>query len=452
MSIAEINVIFVGKLSLPRSEMQEEARQFGLTVKSALSKRVDYLVTSPQIVDSVHVQKAREVGITVITEKEYRQFLPQIVDGIRLLNMLFSQKLSDVQQGLILLKTKQAQVPKNEIPIRIQHFSSIRWSLYSNIRHLKLVGDPKEQKLKFSELLLEAEIEEEDYSNWRNDEVDNRTHQNISASNFSNLRTLIIQDDPIAGQINISSPKIEKIVLKNLPSLTNLTISTACKKLWIQDCPNLVHMNINTEKLSHYRLQPALKNGISDVVNLNSPEQIAAHLTKQKEDLVEIIDDSVYGYTFTGKHAHITHHETWVERYHYEGSFSFLIDFLKFAFDPVNEKDAYKHPLRSNSRVKIYSEEFGFDFDCTTNCGYDLDYYEIADWKNRALSVDPEFNYSGKSYDHDTDSKDYQLLIQPISKALGIYPPSFAELILSYFSPELVKELAQVHRDFHPES
>jgi hypothetical protein len=104
-----------------------------LTVQTSISATLDFLVCGSQLSESIHVEKARKIGVTILTEKEYHQSLPQIEDGIKLLKMIFSKNLSDVQQGLTLLKTKQAQLPTSKTPISIytQHLSSINGSLFS---------------------------------------------------------------------------------------------------------------------------------------------------------------------------------------------------------------------------------------------------------------------------------------------------------------------------------
>ena len=53
------------------------------------------------------------------------------------------------------------------------------------------------------------------------------------------------------------------------------------------------------------------------------------------------------------------------------------------AFDPSNKEGfVEKHPLPYNPRVKIFSEEFDLEMECTIGCGYDLDFYSLADWNN----------------------------------------------------------------------
>ena len=99
----------------------------------------------------------------------------------------------------------------------------------------------------------------------------------------------------------------------------------------------------------------------------------------------------------------------------------------------MNQDRISEHPLLSNARVELYSEDFEFDIGDDIHFGYILGYHEIADWSNRAVFIDPRLKYSGKSYDHDSDARDYQLLIQPICKALRIYPPSFAEHIFPLY-------------------
>ena len=69
-------LVFTGKLSKGRKEMKEEAVAKGASVVSAMSGKVDYLIYGEQV--SVNAEdkkylKAKELGVTVLTETEYRK-------------------------------------------------------------------------------------------------------------------------------------------------------------------------------------------------------------------------------------------------------------------------------------------------------------------------------------------------------------------------------------------
>ena len=216
MSIKDITVVFIGQLSMSRSKMQEEATEYGLTVKNTINAQTDFLVTNLQISESIHVEKAQQLEITILSEEEYRKLLPHIADGIKLLQLIFSKDFSTAQEGLQLLKTKKAQLPKKTTPISryAHHFSLTRNVLISNIQSLRLIGDPEEKKLKFSDLLLEAEQDDSNYYwSWRSFFADSRAHHWFPKNIFPNLKTLSIQDDTVVGKIEIMSPSIEAIFL-----------------------------------------------------------------------------------------------------------------------------------------------------------------------------------------------------------------------------------------------
>ncbi|KZX57892.1 hypothetical protein A3709_19915 [Halioglobus sp. HI00S01] len=73
VSEGELNgkgIVFTGKLSLPREEMQAAARALGANVQSSVSGKTDYLVAGEKVGAS-KLGKAEKLGVTVITEKEY---------------------------------------------------------------------------------------------------------------------------------------------------------------------------------------------------------------------------------------------------------------------------------------------------------------------------------------------------------------------------------------------
>jgi DNA ligase (NAD+) len=61
--------LFTGTLGVPRAKMQELVRKAGGNVAAALSRKVDYLVAGAD--PGSKLAKAREMGIKVITEREF---------------------------------------------------------------------------------------------------------------------------------------------------------------------------------------------------------------------------------------------------------------------------------------------------------------------------------------------------------------------------------------------
>lgn len=71
-------LVFTGKLSKGRKEMQEEAKKAGASVVSAMSAKVDYLVCGEQVAvnaEDTKYLKAKELGVAILTESEYRKLL-----------------------------------------------------------------------------------------------------------------------------------------------------------------------------------------------------------------------------------------------------------------------------------------------------------------------------------------------------------------------------------------
>ena len=53
-----------------REEMEEEARQLGARIQKAVSGKTAYLVCGEKV-GARKIEKARQLGVTVISEKEY---------------------------------------------------------------------------------------------------------------------------------------------------------------------------------------------------------------------------------------------------------------------------------------------------------------------------------------------------------------------------------------------
>jgi DNA ligase (NAD+) len=69
-------VVFTGKMARDRESMQEEARSLGAKVQSAVSGKTDYLVCGENV-GRAKMDKAGRLGVTVITEDEYRSMIEE---------------------------------------------------------------------------------------------------------------------------------------------------------------------------------------------------------------------------------------------------------------------------------------------------------------------------------------------------------------------------------------
>ena len=187
-------------------------------------------------------------------------------------DILNSKLLSLVAMKEEMIERLTSHLDENPITISTQILPLIEWSNYPKIYNVILVGDINEKKPRFSELLLEAKTAEGKSEGWRNWYHDNRSYCIISDRNFPNLKTLIIQDDTSLGRLDISCSKLEQISIKNLSELYKLQITTPLHSLEIEGCENLVHMNINTQRMRSYQLKSPLQNGISEIQNLQSQE------------------------------------------------------------------------------------------------------------------------------------------------------------------------------------
>ena len=73
--VAGKGIVFTGKMrSGSREEMQEEARRLGARVQSAVSGRTDYLICGEKV-GRTKLEKARRLGVTVMTEEQYRRMI-----------------------------------------------------------------------------------------------------------------------------------------------------------------------------------------------------------------------------------------------------------------------------------------------------------------------------------------------------------------------------------------
>ena len=78
MSIKEITVVFIGQLSMSPSKLQDEAIEYGLTVKSTINAQTNFLVTNLQISEVFNVESpSAEITIS----EEYRRF-PYSMDQV----------------------------------------------------------------------------------------------------------------------------------------------------------------------------------------------------------------------------------------------------------------------------------------------------------------------------------------------------------------------------------
>lgn len=68
------SVCITGALSVPRKEIEEKLKQMGAKVVGSVSKKTDFLLTNEPDSGSEKAQKAKELGVLIISEKE-------IIDG-----------------------------------------------------------------------------------------------------------------------------------------------------------------------------------------------------------------------------------------------------------------------------------------------------------------------------------------------------------------------------------
>ena len=81
MSIKGKTILFTGSLSKNRREMIKEAREKGAIVRSGIMRQLDFIVSgwsNEEQEKSSKIKKARQLGIEIIDEKEYRQRMTSI--------------------------------------------------------------------------------------------------------------------------------------------------------------------------------------------------------------------------------------------------------------------------------------------------------------------------------------------------------------------------------------
>ncbi|MBU4504662.1 MAG: DNA ligase, partial [Proteobacteria bacterium] len=77
-AIAGKHVVFTGKMDYKsREEIQEEARRLGAIVQTSISSRTDYLICGEKVGAS-KIEKAKEFGIIIISEKEYNKLINKL--------------------------------------------------------------------------------------------------------------------------------------------------------------------------------------------------------------------------------------------------------------------------------------------------------------------------------------------------------------------------------------
>ena len=62
--------VITGTLSRPRPELEEEIKSLGGRINSSVSKNTDYLLAGTE--PGSKYQKAKELGVKVLNEKEYQ--------------------------------------------------------------------------------------------------------------------------------------------------------------------------------------------------------------------------------------------------------------------------------------------------------------------------------------------------------------------------------------------
>ena len=74
-------IVFTGKMEKgSREEMEEEARRLGAKIQKAVSGKTAYLVCGEKV-GARKTEKARRLGVTVLSEEEYLKMLPVKVES-----------------------------------------------------------------------------------------------------------------------------------------------------------------------------------------------------------------------------------------------------------------------------------------------------------------------------------------------------------------------------------
>jgi len=70
-----LNIVFTGKMEIgSRDDMKKEAKALGAKVQSSVNSKTDYLVCG-ESVGASKIEKARDLGVKLLTEKEYIEFI-----------------------------------------------------------------------------------------------------------------------------------------------------------------------------------------------------------------------------------------------------------------------------------------------------------------------------------------------------------------------------------------
>lgn len=72
--VAGKHLVFTGSMSKSRDEMKAECESLSGIVQSGVNKKTDFLVIGARVGDS-KLTKARDLGITILSEDEYRAML-----------------------------------------------------------------------------------------------------------------------------------------------------------------------------------------------------------------------------------------------------------------------------------------------------------------------------------------------------------------------------------------
>lgn len=72
--LAGKHVVFTGKMQGSREAMEEQARGLGALIQSAVNAKTDYLVCGEKV-GATKMNKARQTGTTILTEKEYLRLI-----------------------------------------------------------------------------------------------------------------------------------------------------------------------------------------------------------------------------------------------------------------------------------------------------------------------------------------------------------------------------------------
>ena len=66
-------ILFTGSLTMPRSEAEKKAEEFGAVISSSINKNLDYLIVGEKA--GSKLAKAEQLGIQVLNEAQFVAFL-----------------------------------------------------------------------------------------------------------------------------------------------------------------------------------------------------------------------------------------------------------------------------------------------------------------------------------------------------------------------------------------